>query len=295
MSVFVIGGSGNIGQRVVRALVERDTKVTALVREAEGEPDPGSALALPGVRRVRGDLRDAAALRAGAEGCEAVFVLTPHSPDQVELQNAAVDVAADVGARIVKLSSWGPAVREDSPVPGARRHWITQQHILKRGLPYTILCPNYFMQVLINRYAGEVRRSGRLVSPAGTRGISMIDAQDVADVAAAVLTTDGHDGQTYTLSGPTAPTYSDIAALLTDLTHRKVEYHDLSEREFEDWMASENRQPWETAHAAGIFGLYRQGVGETVTDDVYRITGRRPRSIDAFLASNIHHFQPSAS
>src|SRR5262245_1270413 len=126
MSVFMIGGSGNIGQRVIRALLDRGTKVTALVRDAEGEPDPASALALPGVRRVRGDLRDAASLREGADGCDAVFVLTPHSPDQVELQNAAVDTAADVGARVVKLSSWGPAVRGDSPVPGARRHWITQ-------------------------------------------------------------------------------------------------------------------------------------------------------------------------
>jgi uncharacterized protein YbjT (DUF2867 family) len=295
MSVFMIGGSGNIGQRVIRTLLDRGTEVTALVREAEGEPDPKSALALPGVRRVRGDLRDAASLRAGAEGCDAVFVLTPHSPDQVELQNAAVDVAADVGARVVKLSSWGPAVREDSPVPGARRHWITQQHILKRGLPYTILCPNYFMQVLINRYAGHLRRTGTLVSPAGSRGISMVDAQDVADAAAVVLTEDGHDGHTYTLSGPTAPTYAEIAETLSVLTGRHVDYHDLSPQEFDEWMADENRKSWETDHAAAIFGLYRQGVGETITDDVLRVTGRPPRAIDDFLKANIHHFTPGAS
>lgn len=295
MSVFVIGATGNIGRRVVRCLLDRGTPVTALIRDAEDLP-PDSPLAHPGVRVVRGDLREPAALAARAQGCEAVFVLTPHAPNQVELQNAAVDVAADIGAGVVKVSSWGPSVREDSPVPGARRHWITQQYIRKRGLPYTILCPNYFMQVLVNRYAGEVRRSGRLVSPAGTRGISMVDAADVADVAAEALSTGAHWGRVYTLSGGRAITYPEIAERLSQLTGRTVRYHDLSEGdEFAAWMAGENRQQWETDHAAAIFGLYRQGIGELVTDDVRAVLGREPRSIDEFLKDNINHFMPDTA
>jgi uncharacterized protein YbjT (DUF2867 family) len=296
MSVFVIGATGNIGRRVVRSLVDRGTPVTALVRETEpGELPADSPLALPGVTVVRGDLREPTVLAAQAQGCQAVFVLTPHAPNQVELQNAAVDVAADIGAGIVKVSSWGPAVREDSPVPGARRHWITQQYIFKRGVPYTILCPNYFMQVLINRYAAEVRRSARLVSPAGNRGISMVDAADVADVAAEALSTGSHWGRIYTLSGGRAVTYPEIARLLSELTGRPVGYHDLSGSEFAEWMAGENRQQWETDHAAAIFGLYRQGVGELVTDDVRNVLGREPRTIEDFLKANIQHFQPEAS
>jgi uncharacterized protein YbjT (DUF2867 family) len=294
MSVFVIGATGNIGRRVVRYLVDRGASVAALVRETEELP-ADSPLALPGVRIVRGDLRQPTALAEQAKGCQAVFVLTPHAPDQVELQNAAVDVAADIGAGVVKVSSWGPAVREDSPVPGARRHWITQQYILKRGLPYTILCPNYFMQVLLNRYAAEVRRSARLVSPAGTRGISMIDAADVAEVAAEALITGSHWGRIYTLSGGRAITYPEIVEQLSKLTGRPVSYHDQSDREFADWMAGEHRQQWETDHAAAIFSLYRQGVGELVTDDVRAVLGREPLSIDDFLKANVQHFLPGTS
>ncbi|WP_225830459.1 NmrA family NAD(P)-binding protein [Streptomyces sp. NK08204] len=291
MSIFIVGASGNIGQRVVRALIARGVSVTALVRDAEGELPPDSALAHPEVRLVRGDLRDTAPLRAAARGSESMFVLTPHNPEQIQLQNAAADLAADVGAHVVKVSSWGPAVHEDSPVPGARRHWITQQHIISRGLPHTFLCPNYFMQVLINRYAGEVRRSGVLVSPAGLRGISMVDAQDVADVAACVLTEpEKHDGRTYTLSGPAAVTYPEIAAQLSALLGREVRYHDQTEEEFATWMASENRLDWETDHAAAIFRLYREGIGEQVTDHVRSVTGHAPRTLTDFLDNNLHHF-----
>ncbi|WP_051944301.1 NmrA family NAD(P)-binding protein [Streptacidiphilus rugosus] len=293
MPVYVIGASGDLGGLVVRALLDRGAEVTALVPETEGPLPSGSVLTEPGVRVVHGDLRDPGPLPAGARGCEAMFVLTPHAPDQVELQNNAADVAADVGARVVKVSSWGPAVREDSPDARARRHWITQQYLAKRGLPSTVLFPNYFMQVLLHRCAASVRERGMLVSPAGDRGISMVDLRDVAEVAARVLTEPGHEGESYTLSGPTAPTYREIAQLLTELTSRPVRCDDMSGEEFARHMAGANRPRWETDHAAAVFGLYRQGVGEPVTDDVRRITGHEPRAIGDFLKDHLRHFLPT--
>jgi uncharacterized protein YbjT (DUF2867 family) len=290
MSVFVVGASGNVGRRVVGALLRHGVEVAALVRDPDAEAPPGSPLRAAGVRLVPGDLRSPGALRVGAAGCDALFLVTPHSPDQVTLQNNAVDVAADIGARVVKVSSFGPAVRADSPVPGARRHWITQQYILRREVPFTILCPNYFMQVLVNRYSAEVRRRGVLLSPAGERGISMIDLGDVAEVAARVLTRTGHAGRTYILTGPAAPTYRQIADLLSRYTGRPIRYHDQSGPEFAAWMAGQQRQQWETDHAAAIFGLYRAGAGELVTDQVQDIIGRPPRTVEEFLAEHTHHF-----
>jgi uncharacterized protein YbjT (DUF2867 family) len=295
MSVLVIGAAGTVGRLVVQAVLDRGRPVTALVRDTERTVPPGSLLAAPGVTRAIGDLTRPASIRRAMTGCESVFLLTPHSPDQVELQNAAVDAAAESGARLVKLSSWGPSVHAGTSVPGAHRHWQTQQYALSRGVPSTFLCPNYFMHVLINRYAAGVRRRGVLGSPAGWRGISMVDARDVADVAARVLTEDGHVGATYTLSGPTAPTYPKIADLMSQLIGRTVRYHYLSEREFEEWMAAEGRQDWETAHAAAVFAYYRAGGGELVTDDVQAITGRPARPLEDFLAERYAEFLPAAA
>jgi len=292
MTVLVIGSSGNIGRHVVSELVRRDVDVVALVRKSERGVVGDGPLSHPQVRIAEGDLTQPDSIRKAADGCSSMFVLTPHAPNQVELQNAAVDAASAVGAKVVKLSSWGPSVYEDSPVPGAHRHWMTQQYVIDLGVPYTFLQPNYFMQVLVNRYAEDVRRRGVLVSPAGSRGISMVDIRDVAEVAARTLIEPGHDGRSYVLSGPTAPTYHQISLILTRLTGREVTYHDLSEDEFAQWMKDKGRQPWETDHAAAIFRLYRAGIGELVTDDVTRVTGRPPRTIEDYLTEHDSYFKP---
>lgn len=286
MSILVIGAAGTIGRHLVRELVDRDVDVTAFVRG----PVPHGQFTHPRISVAFGDLGQPDTVHKAAAGCTAVFVLTPHSPNQVDLQNTAVDAAAGVGAKVVKLSSWGPVVQSDSPVPGARRHWITQQYILKRQIPYTFLQPNHFMQVLIARYAGEMRRTGRLAAPAGGCGISMIDARDVAEVAALTLIDPGHDGSSYVLTGPTAPSYGQIAQLVGGLTGRDVGYDDLSEKDYAAWAAEQGRLPWEVEHATAIYRLYRTGVGELVTDDVERITGHPPRSIEEFLAEHRNHF-----
>jgi uncharacterized protein YbjT (DUF2867 family) len=286
MGVLVVGASGTVGRHVVRALVRRNADVVAFVR------NPGPRFA-GGVRVIEGDLADPDTVRKAVTGCRAMFLLTPHCPQQVTWQNHAVDAAADVGARVVKLSSWGPAVHADSPVPGARRHWITQQYILKRQLPYTFLQPNYFAQVLVDRYAGHVRRTGRLVSPAGDRGISIVDVRDVAEVAACCLVDPNHDGQTYVLTGPTAPTYAYIAGMLCALTGREVRYVDLTDAQFAEWAAAQGRADWEVAHATEIFRLSRAGAGDRVTGDVERVTGRAPRSIADFLAEHRTAFTPA--
>jgi uncharacterized protein YbjT (DUF2867 family) len=288
MAVLVIGATGTVGRHVVRELVNRDVEVTAFVRE----PVPDAQFTHPRISFALGDLGQPNTVHKAAANCTAVFILTPHSPDQVALQNTAVDAAAATGAKVVKLSSWGPVVRSDSPVPGARRHWITQQYILKRQIPYTFLQPNHFMQVIITRYAGEIRRTGRLGAPAGDCGISMVDIRDVAEVAALTLIDPGHDGCSYLLTGPAAPSYRQIAQLVGGLTGRDVTYHDLSEEEFAAWTAEQGRLPWEVEHAAAIYRLYRAGVGELVTDDVERITGHPPRGIEEFLTEHRNHFIP---
>ncbi len=292
MSVLVIGATGNIGRLVVSAVLDRGTEVVGFCRQAERGQEP-AGLDRAGVRLAYGDLRDPESVRKAAAGCDAIFVLTPHSPNQVELQGAAIAAAADTGARVVKISSWTPSVYADTPVPGSWRHFTTQQQLIDREVPFTILGPNYFMHNLVNRYAPDVQARGLLLSPAGDRGISMVDARDVAEAAATVLTESGHEGCTYTLSGPSAPTYSEIARQLTELTGRDVTYYDMNDNEFRIWMAAQGRQDWETDHAAAIFALYREGIGELVTSDVETLTGHPARSIESFLQERKADFLPA--
>jgi uncharacterized protein YbjT (DUF2867 family) len=268
MNVLVLNGSDTLGREVVRSLTARGAQVTVF----------------------DGDLTNAEEVRAAVSNCSAVFLATPSSPDQVACQNIAVDAATDVGAKVVKLSEWGPAVRADSPVPAARRHWITQQYILKRRIPYTFLQPNRLAQSIVDQYADQVRSAGRLGLPAGYRGVSMVDARDVAEVAACSLLDPAHDGHTYVLTGPSAPTFAEVAQALSEMTGREIGYEDLTEDRFAERAAAAGWAQWEIDNVLETFRLYRDGAGELVTDDVQRVTGRPARTLTDVLQQHRHAF-----
>ncbi|MFI9810022.1 NAD(P)H-binding protein [Streptomyces sp. NPDC052301] len=259
-----------LGHRVTTALVGRGVEVRVLL------PAPDAPVT-PGVRAVHGDLRDPGALRCEAEGCGVVLVLPGPVAGQVQAQNAAVDMAADIGARLVKVSCWGPAVREDSADPGARRDWINKQYLRRRDLPHTVLFPNRSMQQLVDRHAGSVRRSGLLPDPSGGHRVSLVDLADVAEAVVRVLTEDGHEGREYVLSGPSAPTYPEIARLLTDLTGREVEC------------------PEAPGGEEGVPEPWRDGAWEQITDTLPLLLRRPSRDIGDFLRANIRHFVPDGS
>ena len=90
-------------------------------------------------------------------------------------------------------------------------------------MAWTFLQPHFFMENLLGN-AESVIRDGALYSPLGDAGISTISVQDIAAVAAEVLTGEGHDGRTYRLTGPESVSYAEIASILGSVIDRKVAY-----------------------------------------------------------------------
>ncbi|MFJ6798079.1 NAD(P)H-binding protein [Streptomyces sp. NPDC091268] len=276
-TVLVIGAAGAVGRLATAALLERGVEVV----EPEHRPGPAA---------------DARALRAAAEGCGAVLLLAPPAPGGVAAQNAVVDAAADVGARLVQVSSFGPAVREDSPVPGARRDWITHRYLMRRGLPYTLVRPDPLMQSLIGDHAADVRERGLLADPVGGRAIGMVDARDVAEVVVRVLTEPGHEGRTYRLGSGAETSYREIAALLSGLTDRPVQCRELSPGEVASWLEPRRGGEAQALDGAALFALLRAGAyGPAGDEDVVRIAHRAPRGVEEFLKDHLHHFMPAAT
>jgi uncharacterized protein YbjT (DUF2867 family) len=282
--VLVTGATGNVGSQVVRELRGHGASTRALVRD----PDR-AAEKLGGVELTAGDFSDSASLRRALEGVEHIFLTSADGPQKVEHETAVIDAATAAGMPlIVKLSTIGAEV--GSPLPPFDWHGRIEEHLRRSAVSAVILRSSFYMSNLLAS-AEAIRHTGKLFAPADEARISMIDPRDVAAVAAVVLTTDGHEGQTYELTGPEALTYGRIAKVLSAATGRPVEFVDVPEEAARQGFVEAGMPAWLVEHLIELFRIIRQGALEWTTDTVRVLTGREPRSFAEFAREHAGLFR----
>lgn len=276
MKILVIGATGRVGRFLVGELVAAGACVRALVRN----PERAAGLD-PACEVVPGDLDDPDSLRPAFAGVTQVFLLCKESARLPAHERNAVDAARDAGVeRIVKLSAWG-AGQGDFPLRMVRQHGRSEDLVVRSGLPYILLRPNYFMQNLA-AHAQQIQ-TGRLRACMGDARISMIDARDVAAVAARVLLETRHVQRAYELSGPVALRYADVAETLSRVLQRPIAYEDIEPEEAQGELLALGLPEAKVADILDVYAAYRNGVGAEVTDDAERLLGRAPRTLDQFV------------
>lgn len=203
--IVVTGATGNVGRPLVQALSTAGRQVTAVSRHAAVGPGPGSKAEPGAVRHYRADLASPGSLRPALDGADALFLhdtgAGAHLLDPQDILGAAK--AAGVG-RIVLLSSQGVATRPQSASHGGAGRSL-EDAVRQSGTAWTILRPGGFAS---NAYAWaeSVRTHRAVAAPFGDVGLPVIDPADIAEVAAAALHEDGHDGRIYELTGPALTT-----------------------------------------------------------------------------------------
>ncbi|OKK21862.1 nucleoside-diphosphate sugar epimerase [Streptomyces sp. CB00455] len=286
--IVAMGVTGATGNALLHSLLTLGTPVRALTRTPH-KPIPGITGAhQPPVEVQHADATDPRSLRAAFEGADQLFLAMANSPAQVELERRVIDIAASAGiAHIVKVSA--PAAEPGSPVAISRGHHAIEEHLRASGLTHTILRPYAFMQNLL-RLAPTVVQ-GVILGTTGDAPCNHIDCRDIADVAAAALTRPEVAGGTYTLTGPEAVSYPEIAARLRTLTGRQIRYVDLTPDELRDHLIRNAHMPtWLADHVTEIQQLAITRP-ETPTTTVIDILGRPPRTLDAFLHEHHAHFR----
>jgi uncharacterized protein YbjT (DUF2867 family) len=282
--ILILGATGAVGGACVRALVAREVRARVLVRSAS----KAEQLRQPGLEPAIGDLGDLASLDAALEGVERALLLSPIDPRQVELQGNFIAAARRAGSiHVVKLS--GLATALDSPVRSGRWHARTERQLEDSGLPFTHLRPLFFMQNLL-RVAPAVAEQGALRGAVGQAAIAMVDVRDVAAVACAALTEAGHRGCAYTLTGPEAVSYPELAERLSRATGRAVRYEELSPRALRAGLVASGMPGWHADILMEFALELRRGAAAEVDDSVERVTCRPPRRLDAWLAEHAEAF-----
>jgi uncharacterized protein YbjT (DUF2867 family) len=206
----------------------------------------------------------------------------------VELQGNLIEAARRAGvARVVKLSAIG--ADPSSPVRVGRWHAQTEKQLEASGLAYTHLRPGFFMQnVLV--FAPSVAAHGIFQAPAEEGRLAMIHVRDVAAVAARALLEDRHAGQVYTLTGPEALSYDDVAAKLSAASGRPVAYASVAPEEFRRRLLESGIPDWYADMLLELYAMIRAGHAALVTDTVEKVAGRPPLRFDDFARASAHLF-----
>ena len=264
-TILVTGATGNVGRHLVENLSKDGVAVRALVR------DPSTARLASGVEIVRGDLLIPETLDPSLRGVESVFLLWPSL--DAGTAPAVLDRIARHARRVVFLSA--ASVPDDLDVPPTTFHGDIERLVARSGMVWTFLRPTGFATNTLG-WAQQIK-DGVVRWPYGRAARSLIHEADIADVAARVLTGDGHDSARYVLTGPEAITQFEQVKIIGDTVGRTVRYEELSPADARQQLLAAWGNP-SFVDGALAYWASLESQPEQVTRTVEEITGKPARS-----------------
>src|SRR3954452_5110065 len=217
-------------------------------------------------------------MRAALEGVETLFLVpAAESEDRIDQHRTAVEAAVEAGVgRVVYLSFVGAA---ESSFTLGREHGVTEAIIRAAGLPWTFPRMNLYMD-FIPAMVGE---DGVIRGPAGEGRFAAVLRDDIADAVTVLLTTDGHEGRAYPLTGPSAFTLAEAAEEMSRAWGRPVEFVDETLEEARASRSVFGAPDWEVEAWISSYVAIARGEFEEVSSGVELLTGHAPRSLREWL------------
>lgn len=291
-TILVTGATTQLASMLIGELVSRGHAARALVRAADF-----SASFMAPIDVAVGELTDPPSLASAMDGADRLLLLSQPHPDEVQMTRNAIEAARRTGVQlIVRISMLG--ANPSSPAVSMRNHGLSDRLLESAGIPHVILRPNLLAQSIIGETIPSIDADGRFFLNAGGARISMVDARDVAAVAAVALTEPGRGRRIYELTGPEALSYSEIARRLTRAIGWPTTYVDAPDETMRERLRRRLGDEWLATAGVELFQEYRRsgafGYAAAITDTVERMTRSAPRSVDALVAEWLPDTPPAA-
>jgi uncharacterized protein YbjT (DUF2867 family) len=276
-TVLVTGASGNLGREVVGALLAKGHAVRAATR------DVSKISSSEGLTAVRFDYAEPATFVDALDGMRGLFLVAPpmdaEAPAKlIPFVERAKEAALD---HVVFISALGVDQNEQAPLR------VIELALMDSGLQYTILRPNFFMENFSTGFiAPMIKHQRGIFLAAGDGKTSFISTADIADVAATAFS-EARYGEEYNLTGPEALDHSQVAKLIGDAIGREVTYHALPEETMLQGARDQGIPEAAVQYMGILYAVVRASYMAVVTDDVWNVTKRKPRSFEDFVKDNI--------
>jgi uncharacterized protein YbjT (DUF2867 family) len=233
---------------------------------------PGSERRVaPGATQVALDFQDPATYAGALAGVDRVFLLRPPQMSDSREMRPFVEAMTAAGIRhVVFLSVQGAGSNPFVPHHGIERS------IRKSGLVWTFLRPSFFMQNLSTTHRADICERDEIYVSAGNGRTNFVDVADIAEAAAVVLTTPGHGGKAYEITGAEALTYTQVAEALSRACGRAISYPRPSSAQFKARMLAAGHDADFVSVMGSIYALARFGMASGTSGALEDLIGRKP-------------------
>lgn len=271
MSIVVPATSGNLGRLIVRDLLDRGVPAGDIVAGAR-TPDAIAELASTGVRTARIDYDEPATVEAALSLADTFVLVSGNDLANRDRQHRDV-IAAAARAGAGHLVNVGALRATESSSPLAASHAPTEAAVRESGIPFTMLRNGWYTE----NYAGQIpglRENGVLVASVGDARVASATRLDFAQAVGAVVTSEGHAGMTYELSGDVAWNYDELAAAFSEVLGREVVYRPVSTAEHIELLMGAGVPAEFATMIAGVDAGIGEGAFAFQNGDLARLIGR---------------------
>src|SRR6478609_66000 len=281
-TIAVTGAAGHLGRRVAELLLDQGHQPVLLTRN----PAALDSFAARGADVRRGDFADPAGLQGALAGVERLLLISIDvtGPQRITLHTQAIEAARAAGVKHVIYTSL-PRPEAANPAGVAPDHRATEAALQGSGLTWTFLRNNLYAEYQVPTLA-QALAGGQYVTNSGGGATAYVSREDCAAVAAAVLTSDGHENVAYDITGPEAIDAEGFAALATELGDRPVSVVALDDAAYAQGLTAAGLPAPVAALLTSFGASAREGWAEHVSTAVLDLTGREPTRLrDVLVAS----------
>jgi NAD(P)H dehydrogenase (quinone) len=280
--ILITGSTGHLGKDTINFLLEKlpATGIAALARDENKAADYKTK----GIDVRIGDYKNTASLEAALEGIDTVLLISSADMDDRFKQHAnVIDAAKKNGVKhVIYTSSDIKDINNSLTADIAEVHSKTADYLRKSGLTYTLLNNNLYADVLPQFIGEKVIETG-VFFPAGEGRVPFATRTDMAQAAANVLTTGGHENKEYTIASNVSYSFAEIAQLLSEISGKEVSYTSPSAEDFAQVLTAAGVPPF----YVGMLGDFAQAIKadefNTQNTDLPALLNRQPTPLKEYL------------
>ena len=281
--ILVTGATGHLGTATIKSLLEKGiaaNDIAALVRDE----NKGTGLKEKGVQIKLGDYTNYESLKNALQGVDKLLLVSSSDmSDRLIQHKNVINAAKENGVKHIVYTGIDIKSFEATAIPYVSQiHIDTANYLKETGIPYTLLNDTLYAD-LIPLFSGEKVLQTGIFFPAGEGRTPFVARTEMAEAAAVVLSTPGHENQEYAITGETAYSFGEIAGMLSEITGKDVKYHKPDKSIYIEQLVKAGVPKDNAAFFAGFGEAIKNGEFDTHRSDLEKLLGRKPAELKEFL------------